>query len=165
MQFYEEEIYRITETVWNSIVGLEIGRRQGPLPEQSDARFLTGYVQIAGAWHGAFRLDCSFSLARRIAAIMFRFETTQTTVDDIRDALGEMANITGGNVKGLLPEPCRLALPVVVVDGSDYALHLPGSRILTQINLECEQEPFRVTLLSLPKEPLFDNKTPGVGRA
>ncbi len=152
MQFCEEEIYRITETVWNSILGLEIGRRKEPLPEQTGARFLTGCVQITGAWHGAFRLDCPFSLARRIAAIMFRFETTQTSEDDIRDALGEVANITGGNVKGLLPEPCRLALPVVVVDGSGYALHLAGSRIVTQINLECEQEPFRVTLLSLPEE-------------
>jgi chemotaxis protein CheX len=164
MQIYEEEIYRITETVWHSILGLEMARREEPLPEQPDARFLTGYVQITGAWHGALRVDCSFQLARRLAAIMFRFEAKQTTIDDIRDALGEVANITGGNIKGLLPGPCRLSLPVVV-DGSDEALVLPGSRILTRITLECEQEPFRVTLLSLPKTPMMENNTPGVGRA
>ena len=164
MQFYEE-IYRITETAWNSVLGLKIEKRECLLPEPPEGRSLTGYVQYTGAWHGAFLLDCSFSLARRIAAIMFRFETAQTSVEDIRDALGEMANITGGNVKGLLPEPCRLALPVVVVDGSGYALHLPGSQIVTQIQLECEQEPFRVTLLSLPTGSKADDVVPGVGRA
>ena len=159
MQFCEEEIFQITENVWNSILGLKIGRRECPLLEACEERSLTGYVQYTGAWHGAFLLDCSFSLARRIAAIMFRFETAQTSVEDICDALGEMANITGGNVKGLLPEPCRLALPVVVIDGSSSALHLLGSQIVTQINLECEQEPFRVTLLSLPKGATADDNS------
>lgn len=157
MQIYEEEIYRITETVWHSILDLELARRKETLPEPSVVRFLTGYVQITGAWHGAFRLDCSFSLARRLAAIMFHFGARETTMDDIRDALGELTNIAGGNVKGLLPGPCHLSLPVVVDDFRD-ALHLPGSRILTQMSLECGKEPFRMMLLSLPKEPMLINR-------
>ena len=30
------------------------------------------------------------------------------------DAVGEMANVVGGNVKSLLPGPSTLALPIVV---------------------------------------------------
>jgi len=147
------------------MLGLNVNRRKEALLESAEARFLTGYVQISGAWNGVFRLDCSFFLAHQIATIMFRFDPTQTSVEDIRDALGEMANITGGNVKGLLPEPSRLALPVVVVDGSSRALHLPGSQIITQMNLECEREPFRVTLLTLSKGSIVDDNVPGVGGA
>lgn len=158
MQVREEDIFKITESVWNSMLGLELRPWKDALPEPSRGRFLTGYVQISGAWHGVFRLDCSFALARRIAAIMFSFETAETTIDDVRDALGELANIAGGNVKGLLPTPCYLALPVVV-DESGYAIHLFPGCIVAQMNLECEREPFRVTLLSLPKEPML-HKSP-----
>jgi len=158
---YDEEIYQITETVWNSILGLKIGRREQPLPEPPEDRSLSGCVRYTGAWNGAFRLDCSFSLARRIAAIMFGCDAAQTSAEDIRDALGEVTNITGGNVKGLLPRPCRLSLPVVVVNGSGYTLHLRQTQTLTQINLECEQEPFRVSLSSLPKGSMVDGDAPG----
>lgn len=151
----EEDIYQITESVWNSMLGLEMWRRKEALPEPPHVRFLTGSVQISGAWHGVFRLDCSVALARRIAAIMFGFETSETTIDDVRDALGELTNITGGNVKGFLPTPCHMALPVVV-DGTSYVIHLPRGRIMAQMDLECEREPFRVTLLSLPRGSMSD---------
>jgi hypothetical protein len=31
----------------------------------------------------------------------------------VRDVAGEVANMIGGNLKALLPEPCRLSLPKV----------------------------------------------------
>ncbi|HZD39970.1 MAG TPA: chemotaxis protein CheX [Terriglobales bacterium] len=159
MQIYEEEIYRITKTVWQSFLGLGLKRRRKPLETRGETRFLMGYVEITGAWLGVLRLDCSFPLARRMAAMMFCFEAEQTTIDDIRDALGEVANTIGGNVKGLLPGPCGLSLPVVV-DGTGDRLHLPG-RTLTRIDLECEREPFRVMLLSYPGESMQKEQTPG----
>lgn len=165
MRLCDEDIYRIIKHIWNSMLGLNVTRRKEALLESPETRFLTGYVQISGAWNGVFRLDCSFYLARRIAAIMFRFDLSQTSVEDIRDALGEMTNITGGNTKGLLPEPSRLALPVVVLDGSGYANQAPANQIVTQINLECEREPLRVTLLSFPNGSRLDNSAPEIGGA
>jgi chemotaxis protein CheX len=37
---------------------------------------------------------------------------------DIADAVGELANIVGGNVKSLLPPPTTLSLPVVAWGGA-----------------------------------------------
>jgi chemotaxis protein CheX len=108
--------------------------------------FLTGCVSITGAWEGAVTLDCSAQLARKLAAVMMRQEPEQTSCDDIADALGELTNILGGNVKRLLPGPSRLTLPAVA-EGRDYHLKVAGSQLLSEICFECEGEPMRVTLL------------------
>ena len=66
--------------------------------------------------------------------------------EEIGDALGELATMTGGNVKALLPQPCDMSLPAVV-EGIDYRFVVPGSKVLSNILLACEGEPFLVTLL------------------
>ena len=35
------------------------------------------------------------------------------SLEDVQDALGEVANVVGGNLKALLPEGSTLSLPVV----------------------------------------------------
>jgi hypothetical protein len=59
---------------------------------------------------------------------------------------GELTNITGGNLKALLPEPCYLSLPAVA-DGSDYGLWILDSRLRTQLTFNCHDHPFQVTVL------------------
>jgi chemotaxis protein CheX len=146
MQFVEEEIYQITESVWTSVLGLEVQRSTQAISQEHPERFITGCVQITGSWYGALTMNCSCNLARRVAAVMFGIDPEKATDGDIRDALGELTNITGGNAKALLPNPCYLSLPIVV-DGLDYVLHVPGSRILTQLSFECQRELFQVRLL------------------
>jgi chemotaxis protein CheX len=65
---------------------------------------------------------------------------------EIEDAWGELANMVAGNVKALLPRPCQLSLPAVV-QGLDYHLVVPGTRVFAQSFLECQGEPVLVTLL------------------
>ena len=162
MQVRKEDVYQITESVWNSMLGLQMRPAKNALPKTLRGHFLTGYVEITGAWQGVFSLDCSLQLARRIATIMFKFETAEASIEDVRDALGELANIAGGNIKGLLPSPCSLALPVVV-DTANKSIHLSAGYIVAHMDLECEQKPFRIMLLSLPQEPTL-HKGPRQGR-
>ena len=61
---------------------------------------------------------------------MFDASNGNVTVRDIRDTLAELTHIAGGNIKALLPPPCYLSLPVVV-DGQEYVLRMPGSKVLT----------------------------------
>jgi CheY-specific phosphatase CheX len=75
---------------------------------------MTGCVQISGAWDGAVTIQCSPDLARAAAAAMLEMEAAATSFDDVRDALGEIANMVGGNLKALLPGPTNLSLPLVV---------------------------------------------------
>jgi len=73
-------------------------------------------------------------------------DPADTTPEEVTDALGELANMIGGNVKALLPEPCRISLPAVA-DGMDYRLSVPGARPVTAVTWSCESEPLMVRLL------------------
>jgi hypothetical protein len=68
-------------------------------------------VSISGAWQGVVEIRVGAVLADRITATMFRCPPDQVDADKLRDALDEIANIIGGNVKALLPAPSLLSMP------------------------------------------------------
>ncbi|HEY4410234.1 MAG TPA: chemotaxis protein CheX [Acidimicrobiia bacterium] len=144
---FEPELTEITERVWSSLVEAPLLPREpgqpGPVP---GARTFTGCVQITGAWEGAVTVHCSEELARQLTAAMFMVDPADTTTEEVGDALGELANMVGGNVKALMPEPCRISLPAVA-DGMDYRLSVPGARPLTAVTWTCLGEPLMVRLL------------------
>lgn len=72
----------------------------------------TAWVRISGGWDGAIALHCPPELARMAAVSMFRVEPDGATLEDGREALAELINIVGGNLKALLPPPCQSSLPV-----------------------------------------------------
>jgi len=142
----ESEISQITESIWESILGVEVQQREvtGLVTEKEHT--LAGCVQITGAWEGAVAVHCGVDLARQIAALMFDANPAQTSIEEVQDALGELVNMTGGNIKALLAEPCYLSLPAVV-EGNNYTLRIPGSSLVSQVAFECQGYPFLVTLM------------------
>jgi len=69
-------------------------------------------------------------------------------VDDVvRDVLGELANMIGGNLKCVLSPGIRLSMPSVV-DGSDYSLRLCGAAERRQLAFQCDEGPFWITLVT-----------------
>ena len=73
------------------------------------------------------------------------------TADDMQDVLGELTNMIAGNFKALLSGACHLSMPTVV-EGIDYKLIVPGSKLITQVALDCQGQPFMVTLLERNEE-------------
>jgi chemotaxis protein CheX len=146
MQFAEREICELTESIWRSVLGLDLKRSERAVTPNRGDRFLTGCVQITGAWEGAVTVDCTASLARRIAGIMFRVDPDHAEDAEVQDALGELANMTGGNIKNILPAPSLISIPAVT-EGSDYSVTFPGGRLLSQIAFDCQGEPLLITLL------------------
>jgi chemotaxis protein CheX len=102
-------------------------------------------VQITGTWEGTVAIACPVNLAKKVSAIMFGIDENQAGEEEIQDAIGELANMTGGNIKSLLPEPCYLSLPAVAF--TDHGLRVPGSELVTQINFACDDNLFMVSLL------------------
>ncbi len=80
-------------------------------------------VHISGEWNGTACLSCSTAAGRRAAAVMFEMEDEDLTAAEVSDAVGELINVVGGNIKGLLPNPTTLSLPAVH-HGADF--ELPG---------------------------------------
>ena len=147
MQQYEAELVEITERVWDSLFDVPLVARDPSEPlGRTSGRAISGCVHITGAWDGAVTLHCSEKLAKLVTGAMFEMEPDEAGEDDVRDALGELANMVGGNVKALLPEPCRISLPAVA-DGADYRLSIPGAYPLTAVTWTCGGEPLLVRIL------------------
>lgn len=144
MQFLEEEIAQVASVVWESVLGLSLERR-ADLPPQPE-RLVSGCVQYSGAWEGAITIETSAEFARSAAATMFGVDPGAASLADTQDAIGELANMTGGNVKSLLPEPCRLSLPTVV-EGSDLSTRLVGGELLTTVAFNCDGSTLVVRLI------------------
>jgi chemotaxis protein CheX len=146
MQFLENEIRQITEWIWNSMLEREIQYGDCVHRLTGEDYVLSGCVRIMGDWEGAVTLHCSPTLASRIASIMFDIPEQYMTFEHVQDALGELVNMVGGNIKSLLPAPNRLSLPAVK-RGIDHSAFLPGGKVISRIDFECLGEPFFVVLL------------------
>ena len=138
----EDDISMIVEGIFTELLGLDVQRTYEPA--EMAGRAFTGCVQITGAWDGAVTVDCPAELAHRTAAAMFGVEPE--SADEITDALGEVANMTGGNIKALLPGPSRLSLPAVA-EGGSRLLTVPGSSLLTEVAFQCLGLPLKVTVV------------------
>jgi chemotaxis protein CheX len=145
MQFLENEICQIVESIWTAVLELDLrrtARTSAPLGEEAT---LDGCVQITGAWEGAVILHCSATLAAQVAGIIFGAAPEEATSEMTQDALGELTNMAGGNLKALLPQPCALSLPSVT-KGTNYHVRVPGSTLITQVAFECLDQLLVVTL-------------------
>jgi chemotaxis protein CheX len=110
----ESDLLTIADQVWTSYLDLDGASPLLAFPADTPANEVSASVSVTGAWQGHVVLTCSDLAARHIGAALLSIELGEVTDADIADALGELANIIGGNVKSLLPEPCALSLPHVV---------------------------------------------------
>jgi chemotaxis protein CheX len=105
----EPDIHGIATSVWGDMLGLplEAGAPSGG-PECICAR-----VGISGAFSGTVMVELSVPLARRVAAALFAMSVEEVSEAEMSDAVGEVVNILGGNLKAMLPGPSALSLPTV----------------------------------------------------
>ena len=142
---FNEEIAEYTKSICSSMLGLDV---EGVSEEESNVTFestLTGCIHISGAWQGAVAVQFPIALGREVACIMFGLEDGQSAAGEVEDALGEIANMLGGNLKALLPAPSVLSLPVVI-KGQDYEFRVPGAAPINQSWFRSPHGDFAVTL-------------------
>jgi chemotaxis protein CheX len=114
----EDDLKVIADQVWSSYLDLDGGSPLMPVPHEKRADDVTASVSVTGAWRGHVLVSCSEAASKHVAAALLGIEFDDVAEEDVADALGELANIIGGNVKSLLPEPRALSLPHVHVDGA-----------------------------------------------
>ena len=107
-----EQIQQMVEDVFTTMLDLEILAENDReiLPEPGS---LQASVRIQGSVDCEIITITSLRLAEDIACAMFDTDVDDVTGDEARDAIGEVANIIGGNIKGLVNTPCDLTIPVV----------------------------------------------------
>jgi chemotaxis protein CheX len=125
----------VAETVLN--MSLEPLDSVGPTTARES---MFAWVNITGGWDGSVIIGCSQALAQRAAGVMFDVAPADATPSDVIDAVGELANVLGGNVKGLVPGPSVLSIPTVSRGQGPGA----GGR---EMWFECGGEPLVVILV------------------
>jgi chemotaxis protein CheX len=140
---HTEDLLSITAQVWESFLDPE--GTSPLLPETGPAPIdILAAVSVTGAWQGHVVVECSTAAARHAAAALLGVDTAEVSEDDVADALGELANIIGGNVKVLLPEPCALSLPyVAAADGARW----PSVAEVCRLSGSWQDEPVMVAVL------------------
>ena len=118
-------IVEMTRDIWTALLSDEGGLTPG-YPLHGDANpshEMSATIEISGDWNGTCCLTCSESAARHAACVMFDMADDELTDAEISDAIGELINVVGGNIKGILSGNTELSLPTVHPQGS---FNVPG---------------------------------------
>ncbi len=103
-------------------------------PDDLEESWVTALVGFEGTYNGLVALHCPEPLARRIAAGLLRV-TGEVAFQDVHDAMGEMVNILGGDMKLFLDNGGRrvqLSIPSVFTgDGAFHAEFLSASETVS----------------------------------
>lgn len=148
MKLNNADIVQIVATIWQSLLGIEGVTETDPPFAASGAGSMATCVQITGEWKGAVVLGCGETFAARAATAMFETPQQDRNRTDMQDAVAELTNMIGGNLKGLLdlPHACQLSMPSVVA-GADFTTRVPGSRVINRVALECGGDVIVVSVL------------------
>jgi chemotaxis protein CheX len=85
---------------------------------------ITGMVGFAGIYSGVISIHCPLDLALKMTSNMLGMECEEVN-EDLNDAIGEVANMLGGNIKQVLSKgglDVKLSIPTVIV-GEDYTVN------------------------------------------
>lgn len=113
---------------------------------------ITGMVGFAGTYSGVVSIHCPVALALKITSSMLGMECEEVN-EDLNDAIGEIANMLGGNVKQVLSKgglDVKLSIPTVI-SGEDYTINSLSDSDCVVIPFNIDDDRFIVGL-TLKKE-------------
>lgn len=145
MQFLEKEICQLMDSIWAGFLGLPIAHNpEIPSPDNS-SNLLTSCLHITGGWEGMVTLNCPTKLASMAATSMFGVSMDEVTEEQTLDAMAELTNMTGGNLKALMPPPCNISLPILTEHTQGTVL-IPGSRKISEVAFKAKGLDLIVTI-------------------
>jgi len=134
----------ITKGVFSTMVMLDVVD-EPPLnaPVLNFHETVTSMVGLAGSHSGILAIHCPKNLALLVTSNMLGMEVTDVD-EDVNDAMGEIANMVGGDVKHIFSPKgadINLSIPTVIY-GSDYALESMSSAESLVMPFVCGEERF-----------------------
>jgi len=127
--FGQDELIQVVDEIFSSMAGMHLTPTAAPFRPNQQSGYVVAAVQIVGDWQGAVRLDADLEWCRQVCARLLGVDPDALSADDMRDAAGELANITAGSVKPLLAPTCSLSLPSVVI-GQNYEFSVLQGRVI-----------------------------------
>lgn len=139
-----EDIFSIAQNVLDTMVKVE-AFMQDECTLRPGKNHVTGCIQISGTWQGAVVIQTTDGFSRNAASRMLCLEDAEVTCADVQDAIAELTNMIGGNIKSQVPGPSFLSLPTVTT-GADFDFRLAHSHPISEVTLEVDNEPLRIVL-------------------
>jgi chemotaxis protein CheX len=149
LSVYQSDLTQIVESVFATMLSLEVRPTQMEWAPSADT--LTAAIHFAGEWKGAVMLECTRPQACEFTHRLMSIPMPTAVNDDVRDGMGELANMLAGNLKSVLPHGIGLSMPLVV-EGRDYSVRLCGSGVIDRIPFSSTFGVLWVTLVEVLSE-------------
>jgi chemotaxis protein CheX len=146
IEVYRADLEQTVAMVFRTMLGLEVAPVD--LPWRKAPESLTAAVHFAGQWKGGVYVEFTREQAFDITARLMSIPRPSQIDDDVLDAMGEMANMVGGNMKSVMPRGVALSAPSVV-EGSDYVLRFRAGDVVTRAGFESGCGLFWITLVEM----------------
>jgi CheY-specific phosphatase CheX len=138
------ELAQVVGYVFQTMLCLEVSQSDQPWIPGGDQ--LTATIHLAGDWKGALALECGHKQACAFSGRFLSMDPPQVVDDVVRDVLGELANMIGGNLKCVLAGGLKLSMPSVV-DGPDHRLRVCRAGVKERLVFACVEGAFSVAVL------------------
>lgn len=141
---HPEDLETVVGSVFTTMMGMEVWPGEAPYP--GSAGMLTAAVYLTGEWAGAACIHVEPQQACDFAGRFLGMPTPDTVGDDVRDVIGELANMIAGNLKCALAPGIRVSIPSVT-DGASYSLRVCGARVVCRASYHSDAGPFWISLI------------------
>jgi chemotaxis protein CheX len=144
------DVQAVVEQVWSSFLGEEEPLLAWPVaagdPFPAEDAW-SAAVTISGGWDASVTVEVSDAVALTLTTTMLG--STEVEDGDVADAVGELVNMVGGNVKSLMPGPSVLSLPAVA---AGRAVPASGALEVARYDAVWAGEPVRVSVHVVPQD-------------
>lgn len=144
----DDVVTSIATDVWDCFLGTgtELPLLPAFEPITLEAGHYLAMIAITGAWTGQVVLELAVPAAERAARLMLAVpDESQPVRDaDVADAVGELVNMIGGNLKGLVPAPSALSLPLVL--RGDVAASSGRTVLTADVSFSWADDPVRISV-------------------
>ncbi len=117
-----EKIIESTREIFTDMVMMDVSVGENAIEETSPLEnTISGVIGLAGMYKGVLAIHIPVDLACAITANFLGMDVREIN-EDVEDAVGELANMLGGNVKTILSErgsDIELSLPTTIT-GKEY---------------------------------------------
>ncbi|MBI1356335.1 MAG: hypothetical protein GC160_18495 [Acidobacteria bacterium] len=109
---------------------------------------VVGAIYFAGGFKGAVLIELEHSLAFEATARLMDVPRPSRVDADVRDAVGELANMIAGNLKAILPPETMISMPSVV-EGSDFVVSVVGANSSSRMAFSSPHGAMSLTLVEV----------------
>jgi chemotaxis protein CheX len=143
MTIDEQTLQQVVSDVCTGMLGLELEPSEHFGSDEADC--LSAVIRISGDWDSLVQVMTPRRTAVAIASNMFAMSEDELSEAEIRDAVGEIVNMVGGNLKGIVEGESALSLPCV--GESAGAAPFDSSFKGLMVSNRCQGDPLVVRVL------------------